>query len=75
MIIIPDNGSGVYGTIDLVQEPGYETLIIADITGLDPNGLYGWGVHELGDLTDGCAGTGDLFIIEGDILIGDLGTF
>ncbi|KAF8869462.1 superoxide dismutase [Mucidula mucida] len=30
----------------------------ADLTGLDPNALRGWHVHESGNLTDGCTSAG-----------------
>ena len=72
MIIVPDNGSGAFGTVHFIQEPGAQTRIIGDISGLEP-GLHGFHVHELGDLTEGCAGAGGVFSPDG-VPIGDIGS-
>jgi Cu-Zn family superoxide dismutase len=52
------NGEKVKGVVHLEQTPGDdETTITYEITGNDPNAKRGFHIHQLGDLTKGCAST------------------
>src|ERR1700748_174345 len=50
------NGEKVKGVVHLEQNPhDDETTITYEITGNDPNAKRGFHIHQLGDLTKGCA--------------------
>jgi len=52
-------GDKVKGIIALTQEdPGSDTIITYNITGLDPNAQRGFHIHTTGDLSKGCAAAG-----------------
>jgi Cu-Zn family superoxide dismutase len=51
-------GEKVKGIINLEQDPNEDgTIITYEITGNDPNAKRGFHIHQLGDLTRGCAST------------------
>lgn len=54
------DGSKGKGTISLTQAPGDLTAIEADFTGLK-GGQHAFGVHEFGDLSNGCYAAGPRF--------------
>jgi superoxide dismutase, Cu-Zn family len=52
------NGEKVKGTVTLFQEsPDDEVTITYDIAGNDANAKRGFHIHQLGDLSKGCAST------------------
>ncbi|KAF8873219.1 superoxide dismutase [Mucidula mucida] len=61
-VVYVSGNSSVKGTVVFEQEkPDALIYIKADLTGLDPNALRGWHVHESGNLTDGCTSAGGHF--------------
>ena len=48
----PTKGSSVRGTADFVQTGG-KVRVTANVSGLRPNGEYGFHVHEVGDCSSG----------------------
>ena len=53
----PEEEDYVGGVINFVQYPGQKTQLYGRIQGITP-GLHGFHIHELGDLSEGCASTG-----------------
>lgn len=73
------NSDTVKGTILFSQKKNQPTLIVGQITGLDP-GFHGFHIHEFGDLSKGCESAGGHYnpdaVDHGDINkghVGDLG--
>jgi Cu-Zn family superoxide dismutase len=55
-------GDKVKGTVNLVQDSATaDVKITYSISGLDPNSQRGFHIHQLGDLSKGCAGAGGHF--------------
>jgi Cu-Zn family superoxide dismutase len=51
--------SGLGGTLKLTQtSPNSPVFIKGTITGLEPNSIHGFHVHESGDVSNGCDSTG-----------------
>lgn len=56
----------VRGRLELVQQsPDGPVHITGRVTGLKPNSLHGFHVHEKGDLSQGCVSTGGHYNPEG----------
>ena len=53
-ILNPDGGSGVSGLVIFEDAGDKGTKITGSVTGLTP-GKHGFHIHELGDLSGGCA--------------------
>jgi len=54
--------NGVAGTLFLSQKTGNDDVLIkGNMTGLLPNTVHGFHVHESGDIRNGCASTGSHF--------------
>lgn len=45
----------------IVEYDNDQTEIFGVVNGLAPNSVYGFRVHEFGDLSDGCTSCGDNF--------------
>ena len=61
-IMYPHDNSGVKGIVSFSQENiTAECKIVANLTGLKPNSLHGFHVHEFGDLSEGCTTAGPHF--------------
>jgi len=56
-VVVLKGDVGVNGTV-IFQEHEDGIKITGNITGLTPNALRGFHVHEFGDLTNGCTSTG-----------------
>lgn len=54
----------VKGALLLKQQPGKPTLIVGQVTGLQP-GKHGVHIHEFGDLSQGCKSAGDHYNPDG----------
>lgn len=50
--------NGVNGTVILSQKKGEMTEIEVDLSGLPPNKLLGFHIHEFGDISQGCKSIG-----------------
>jgi len=65
VILRPDGGSNVNGTVTFEQPgPGQPTRVRAIITGLAP-GKHGFHIHQWGDLREGCKTAGAHFNPKG----------
>jgi len=51
-----------FGVLELSQEnPDGPVTIIGNLTGLTPEGMHGFHVHQTGDVREGCKSTGGHF--------------
>ena len=73
-VLNPEEDSGVAGTV-IFESEGSKTKISAEIKGLSP-GQHAFGIHMLGDLSQGCKTTKDRYNPTENIhfnIVGDLG--
>ena len=78
-VCVLEHSDTVKGTILFKQIPGQPTLIVGEITGMEP-GEHGFHIHEFGDLSKGCESAGGHYnpdgVDHGDLEqghVGDLG--
>jgi Cu-Zn family superoxide dismutase len=56
----PGTANGITGTVQFVEQAGH-VVIRVKVSGLAPNSVHGFHVHERGDLTQGCVSAGGHF--------------
>ena len=54
-------GQPTWGSIQLAQLPGKAAMVKFNVSGLDPDTLYGFMIHEYGNLGTACANVGKEF--------------
>ncbi|KIM43404.1 hypothetical protein M413DRAFT_18437 [Hebeloma cylindrosporum] len=65
-VVILRGDSSVSGTVTFEQPTsGGRVKVSGKLTGFPPNSLHGFHVHQLGDLTGGCASAGPHFDVYG----------
>ncbi len=50
-VITPTAGNEVRGTVHFTQVDEHTVKVVAELSGLKPNGTHGFHIHEFGDLT------------------------
>ena len=67
-----DTFSTASAQVNLTQQVPGEVGLTASFTGLSPNGLHQFHIHQTGDLSDGCTNLGPAYSINGTY-VGQLG--